>query len=111
MKPISQLTDDELNEEVAKLCGWKLVEGSQVCWRTDDMPPGAFCVKTDGINQLPPYLTCLNACAKMEATLTNAQGRVYVDFILQQVKGSFGAISASPRHRVKAFLLTHGFQP
>lgn len=104
------MTNQEINERVAKLCGWK---------------PRAFCVgyyrdDFDGYAlALPNYTESLDACREFEAAITGDDRSLYLDHIyLIVIQSNNNAVmgfdnqwamfNATPLQRCKSFLRLKG---
>ena len=93
-----------VEKTIAKLCGWKLVEGSLVCYTKDS--GATYTTKT------PSYYTDLNACWDMEHTLRPPQTKEwdtwnrYFAFI-EYFIGRDDSVHATAALKCKAFLWVH----
>src|SRR5687768_12521915 len=103
MKPIEQLTDEELRIEIAEFCGWILEPSGKdnfgshynTFWRHPNK---------QGCHELPNYPTDLNAMWEAEEKLTKNQRMYYTENLLNNCENQF--IHSTARQRAIAFVKT-----
>lgn len=106
---IAAMNDDELREQVAKLCGWQRAFSFDGSWigTTDHKELGWLSV----LKPIPNYVRDLNAMAEIEDTLSE-EGLVsdkerFRGELMHVTKGSLNnCVHAKARARAEAFLAT-----
>lgn len=95
-KTLHELSDEQLNRKIAKLCGWKDSGsiGQRLWWHDDkgDGPP-------------PEYCRNLNACHDFEKEVLYKDVMLYMAYgrLLSKLHGDIDAIFCSARQRCEAF--------
>lgn len=93
------MTDEQINERIALLCGWKHhhmrpseTERHQKKWRY--------------LSDLPNYAADLNACHEFEKTLDHINEWFYYEKALAEITDGY-IFHATARQRCEAFLRVH----
>ena len=103
------MTNKEINERIAKLCGWIPTTDGGICWDSDG----------NAIITYPNYAESLDACRDFEELIKNSTEYDIRDYIINledasKARGSgwdwrsFQLTTATPRQRCEAFLRLKG---
>ena len=106
---VKALSDKELNEKVAKLCGWEYFQDKQ-CWSLFD-EIGHF---MKGPEEMPDYVHDLNAMQDMRMKLSRHALHIFVNLLYRvahygesDLMDMIDTIAwANARERCEAFVLT-----
>ena len=120
------MTNKEINERVAKLCGWNAVECKETgLWHLEHTD-GRVCGFGCGLSEdhakkclTPDYAESLDACREFEAAITGDDRSLYIDHIyLIVIQSNNNAVmgfdnqwamfNATTLQRCKAFLRLKG---
>lgn len=105
------MTNEQINERIAKLCGWKVSSNNEV-WRSPDS-------KTIQ-NGPPSYHSSLDACREFESKLTGDDRSLYMDILYLFISdpgedftdsdfdNKWAMFNSTPIQRCEAFLLMKG---
>ena len=107
------MTNDQINEAVAKYCGWTELTEDPECGFPMGIDP-AF--PNHAHYPLPDFADDLNACAEMVKSLASSQRRVYTQNLYDIVCGEaapesddwFYVTNATPKQRCETFLKSLG---
>lgn len=111
----AELTDEQLRVAVAENQGWFSMGqiAGRPGWGCATDPKHPFAANKFFIEALPNYPASLDACAEFEGTLKDYQIGIYQDWVKrlvpnppEYVGGFFALITASPRIRCLAYLMT-----
>ena len=91
------MTNQEINERIAKLCGWIPTTDGGICWDSNG----------NAIITYPNYAESLDACRLFEREYTFGEEELVFDFMQSEV-GTAAACFASPELRCEAFLRLKG---
>jgi hypothetical protein len=95
------MTNQEINETIAKACGWRRVDIFE--W------DGSFCLPKQYVelSDLPNYVEDLNATHEAEKTLNKHQACLYLTHLNDLHKSLFECfVHATAEQRAEAFLRT-----
>ena len=101
------MTDDQINQAIAKACGWTEISSDGVVGKA----PGETCNR---VMFLPDYCSNLNAMHEAEKVLTKDQVREYQCYMYDMAceiaitQGRWMPYSATARYRAEAFLRALG---
>jgi len=94
------MTNQQINERIAKLCGWEKTEKGWWTKRDEDYHP-----------EPPQYTSSRDACIEFELFTTNAELNAYGDALIDVIKcdiDSYYPIVSAARDRCEAFLRMKG---
>lgn len=99
------MTNQEINERIAKLCGWKPTTDGGICWDSNG----------NAIITYPNYAESLDACREFEYVLNGYNARSYINRLCELcapapngIYGYFSVVTATPLQRCEAFLRLKG---
>ena len=92
------MTNQEINERVAKLCGWTIKTNTGLFFDSSDKPHV----------DLPNYAESLDACSSFEDFSTGEEWDIYLDNLNEICDGENDPVVATPLQRCEAFLRMKG---
>jgi hypothetical protein len=103
------MTNEQINQRIAEVCGWKLPGSPEHRKATDGWGFGyQFVIKPEGQlvtrNSIPDYCRSLDAMHEVENKMCKQEFYVY----LRTLPSGPAAITATARQRAEAFLRTLG---
>ena len=106
------MTDEQINERIALLCGWKIFSHWYNLWA----PPRRVVEYECDAYPIPNYIRDLNACHEFEKTLTEKEAGAFHDQLeiamnrddATDCPASEFWYHATARQRCEAFLRVHG---
>jgi hypothetical protein len=112
LEEVQKMTDEELNRNVAELCGgvWKTCECVGI---NCDKTMRWHWLNNTITNECPNYAGDLNAMHEAESILVEVQKRKYGNILLDithpdEYYGEYDVVHASARKRAEAFVATMG---
>lgn len=106
------MTDQQINETIAKECGWFHESGYTTGGMMMPYSRWRHPLVSATRDNPPDYTTSLDACAEMEKTLTDGEHRIFIfGYLIDTVGNHRLAYSATARQRSEAFLRVKGKWP
>lgn len=98
------MSPDAINVAISEECGWEIQKISgritNLGWKTVD--------EDEQSTPFPSYFSDLNACAEMEATLTDEEYALFKKHLCDAIGSGFRIVSATAPQRCEAFLRVKG---
>lgn len=95
------MTDQQINEAIAKLCGWTVTKRGW--WGHPTLP-----CRGGAMPDPPDYTTDMNAMHEAESCIKGVDVGAYCNELVLISGGISCAIASTARQRAKAFLRVHG---